>query len=362
MNVSDFDYELPEELIAAQPLAERSASRMLFCPRDDQAIHHQGVADILQHLTEGDALVVNNTRVIPARVNGIKKDTGGKVELLFVEPDREDGYRVMLKSSRRPSPGQALLLGTQQPIEVTFVEDLGAGLARIQILSDIDPMAFLDREGRLPLPPYIEKARENTPAGPVSEGTPAHRSLQVEDRTRYQTVFAETPGAVAAPTAGLHFTPELLKALEDRGVSVVSLTLHVGPGTFQPVKVESVADHQMHYERYELSEAACAQLVATQQGGGRICCVGTTCVRTLEAIAHQFGELRPASGETNIFITPGWEFKAVDGLLTNFHLPRSTLLMLVSAFGGYEKVMNAYRIAIENEYRFYSYGDCMLVI
>jgi len=293
--------------------------------------------------------VVNDTRVLPARVPGYKKDTGGKVEVLFVQPEDARTWRVMLKSSRRPAPGQVLSIGVQSVVDMVFVEDLESGLCRIRLPEGCDLLSFLEAEGDMPLPPYIVKAR-------------GAETQQAQDQDRYQTVYAREPGAVAAPTAGLHFTPEILEALKIKGVQVVPLTLHVGPGTFQPVKAERVGDHVMHFERYELSESACIELKETRKNGGRICCVGTTCVRTLEAVANKHGELRPDIGETDTFITPGWDFKAVDGLLTNFHLPRSTLLMLVSAFGGYEKVMNAYRIAIENQYRFYSYGDCMLVI
>jgi S-adenosylmethionine:tRNA ribosyltransferase-isomerase len=336
MRTSDFQYELPSELIAQHPAAERSASRLLHL-RADGACDDRWMRELPELLRAGDLLVFNDTRVIPARLHG-RKRSGGQVEILVERLLDEREFLAQLGVSRKPRPGDEIEVGDERLRLLGREDDLfhlryeGAGTL----------MAFLERAGRLPLPPYITHA-------PGSE-----------DAERYQTVFAARPGAVAAPTAGLHFDQALLAALRARGLSTATLTLHVGAGTFQPVRVEDLREHRMHAERYELSAGLVAAIAATRRAGGRVVAVGTTVTRALEAAAAE-GPPRAGAGETRIFITPGYRFRVVDCLLTNFHLPESTLLMLVCAFGGYERMMAAYRQAVSRRYRFFSYGDAMLI-
>ncbi|QNM96104.1 tRNA preQ1(34) S-adenosylmethionine ribosyltransferase-isomerase QueA [Chitinimonas koreensis] len=335
MLLSDFDYFLPESLIAQFPPAERGGSRLLHLPVAG-GLHDGRFADLPALLREGDLLVLNDTRVIKARLFG-RKDSGGQVEVLVERVLDEFEALAQIRASKPPRPGSRLLLG----------EAWGAAmLARqgefFRLKFDAPVLDVLEAAGRLPLPPYIE----HTP--------------DAADAERYQTVFAREPGAVAAPTAGLHFTEAMFAALDERGVRHARLTLHVGAGTFQPVRVENLAEHRMHHERYRIPAEALAAIRETRARGGRVVAVGTTSLRALEA-ACQRGLLAEPEGDTDIFITPGYDFRLVDALITNFHLPRSTLLMLVSAFAGYDRIMAAYRHAVERQYRFFSYGDAMLL-
>lgn len=342
MRVADFDYQLPEELIAQAPASPRDASRLLVLPPGG-GVEHRAFADLPGLLRAGDLLVFNDTRVIPARLLGVKEGTGGKVEMLLVDPiggELPRRWRAIGKAGKAIREGARLRFG-----------ELGAEVARVEgegfyeLLLDREGEALeaaLAAAGRLPLPPYIR------------------RDPGAEDAERYQTVFARRPGSAAAPTAGLHFTPGILAALEARGVARTAVTLHVGPGTFLPIRGDSIEGHRMHEERYEVPEAAVAAFEACRARGGRVVAVGTTSVRTLES-AFRGGRLHAGAGRTALFIKPGHAFAAVDLLVTNFHLPRSTLLMLVCAFGGRARVLAAYEEAVACRYRFFSYGDAMLV-
>jgi S-adenosylmethionine:tRNA ribosyltransferase-isomerase len=340
MLCSDFDYNLPPDLIAQHPAEPRDSARLLLLGRESGRMEHCGMGDFPDCLRAGDLLVLNNTRVIPARLFG-RKETGGRVEILVerLRGDRE--CLAQIRSSKSPRSGSWLVVDAapQARLQVT-----GRAGDFFQLLRTDGGtvMELLDAAGHVPLPPYITRA----------DAEP--------DRDRYQTVFAQRPGAVAAPTAGLHFTPELLAGIESRGVALGYVTLHVGAGTFQPVRGEQVESHRMHNEWYEVDADLCECALQTRQGGGRIVAVGTTSVRCLESAAHG-GTLQPARGETEIFIYPGFHFRSVDAMLTNFHLPRSTLLMLVSAFAGRERVLAAYREAVQQRYRFFSYGDAMFI-
>ena len=337
MKKSDFHYDLPPELIAQAPLAERSASRLLVVPADG-AFEDRQVRDLVDYLRPGDLLVFNDTRVIPARLFG-QKQTGGRVEILLER--LLGGHEVLAQvgASKTPKPGNRITLD-----EGTVVEVLGreGEFHRLRFLTDEPLEKVLLRAGRLPLPPYIE------------------REPGADDAERYQTVFARHTGAVAAPTAGLHFDQALLAALEARGVRVGHVTLHVGAGTFQPMRVESVHEHRMHSEWLNVGAELCRQVAQARAAGGRVVAVGTTVVRALETAARE-GELRPYAGETNIFLFPGKRIRTVDAMLTNFHLPESTLMMLVSAFAGRERILSAYAHAVRERYRFFSYGDAMLL-
>ncbi len=332
MDVEEFDYQLPEELIAQEPLPERDASRLLVLPRRSGPVRHARVRDLPDLLRAGDVLVVNDARVIPARLHGRKEGTGGKVELLLVEPLAGGDWLALGQASKPLREGARVeVLGSA--IEIVQVREGGELVVRLPVRGDA-LWSFLERAGEVPLPPYIRHAPGET------------------DRERYQTVFARERGAVAAPTAGLHFTPALIEALGARGIAVARITLHVGPGTFLPVRARRVEDHRMHRERYFVP-AETAQALAR---AGRVVAVGTTALRTLEASAG-----RPGPGATDLFITPGYDFQVVDALFTNFHLPKSTLLMLVAAFAGLDRIRAAYREAIAERYRFFSYGDAMLI-
>ena len=346
MTLDEFDYELPRERIAQHPLPRRDAARLLVLDRATGRLEDSGVGELAGWLDAGDLLVLNDTRVVPARLLG-RKASGGRVELLLVErvaPD-EPVWRCLLRASRKPGVGARLELADDLSATVLGREADGLWLvgfeSRSSSLGSLE--AALERAGRLPLPPYIER--------PPAE----------DDRERYQTVFARRPGAVAAPTAGLHFTPELLGALAAAGIGTAWLTLHVGPGTFEPVRSERVDDHVMHAEVFEIPEATADALRVARERGARIVAVGTTVVRALEHVAKRDGEVHAARGACDLFIRPGFRFRVVDALLTNFHLPRSTLLMLVAAFAGRERVLEAYAHAMRERYRFYSYGDAMLV-
>lgn len=336
MRVSDFQFELPDRLIARHPLAERRASRLLCLDGPSGALEHRHFADLLDYLRPGDLMVFNNTRVIPARLFG-RKESGGQLEILVERV--LDGRRVLahVRSSKSPKPGSRIVLDDGTLATMLARHD---ALFELEFAEDVLPL--LERIGHMPLPPYIDRADE------------------AADRERYQTVYAARAGAVAAPTAGLHFDQAMLQAIADKGVETAQVTLHVGAGTFQPVRVERIEDHHMHSEWLEVGQEVVDAVRACKARGGRVVAVGTTSVRSLETAARS-GEIEPFAGDTNIFIYPGRPFHVVDALVTNFHLPESTLLMLVSAFAGYAETMAAYRAAVDNEYRFFSYGDAMFI-
>lgn len=342
MNVSDYNYQLPPELIAQFPPAKRTDSRLLLMHANGDLDDRQ-LPGIVDQLAAGDLLVLNDTKVIPARLFG-RKETGGKVEVLLERISGDRQLLAQIKSSKAPRIGQVLLVNGDDAARLTVT---GRQDNFFELSADVDGdlCDWFDKVGHMPLPPYIDRA-----------------DLQ-EDQSRYQTVFAQHQGAVAAPTAGLHYDQALLDKIKAKGVNIQTITLHVGAGTYQPVRVDTIAEHKMHSERIHVSEQVCQSICATKASGGRIIAVGTTVVRSLESAARRStkGLIEPYSGETDIFIYPGFEFKIVDALQTNFHLPQSTLLMLVSAFSGKEKVMNAYKYAIEQHYRFFSYGDAMLL-
>jgi S-adenosylmethionine:tRNA ribosyltransferase-isomerase len=336
MRVSDFHFDLPESLIARYPLAERRASRLLVLDGESAVLAHRRFTDLLDHLRPGDLMVFNDTRVIPARLFG-RKDSGGKLEILVERVLDEQRVLAHVRSSKSPKPGAAILIEGGGSAEVLMRHD-----ALFELRFDEPVLALLERVGHMPLPPYIDRADD------------------AADRERYQTVYAQRPGAVAAPTAGLHFDQALLEAIRRKGVETAFVTLHVGAGTFQPVRVERIEDHHMHQEWLEVGQDVVDAVAACRGRGGRVIAVGTTSVRSLESAARD-GELKAFSGDTDIFIYPGRPFHVVDALVTNFHLPESTLLMLVSAFAGYAETMAAYACAVEHGYRFFSYGDAMYI-
>jgi len=341
MQLSDFTYDLPSELIAQEALEERSASRLLHLDTNQnptQALDKQ-FNDILDLIHPKDLLIFNNTRVIPARLIG-EKETGGKVEVMIERV--LDNHRAMahVRANKSPKAGGKLQLENEINAEVIARQDT---LFEIEFEHKLTVFELLEKYGHIPLPPYIE--RDDTDA----------------DKERYQTVFAEEVGAVAAPTAGLHFTPELLQELKDKGVETAKVTLHVGAGTFLPVRVDNLEEHVMHAEWVEVDQETCDAVEACKARGGKVVAVGTTSVRSLESAAKQTGSIRPFTGDTRLFITPGFKFNVVDAMITNFHVPESTLLMLVSAFSGYENIMNAYQHAVKERYRFFSYGDAMFL-
>lgn len=338
MKTSDFRFDLPEELIAQYPSEQRSASRLLALNGSDGTLQDLQFTDLLRLLNPDDLLVFNNTRVMPARLLG-QKDSGGKVEVLVERVLDNERVLAHVRSSKSPTTGRKLLLEGQLEVEVLGRHD---ALFELRFIDSQSVVETLEAIGRLPLPPYIE------------------REVDRADLERYQTVYAQNTGAVAAPTAGLHFDEAMLERLKQAGIETAALTLHVGAGTFQPVRVEDIRSHQMHSEVIEVSEQVCNQVKATRARGGRVIAVGTTSVRALES-ASQNGEIAPFEGETDIFIYPGYEFSSVDAMVTNFHLSESTLLMLVSAFAGREHILNAYQHAIEQRYRFFSYGDAMFI-
>jgi len=344
MKTSLFDYTLPPELIAQHPPERRELARMMVLHRATGTIEHRAITDLVDYLHAPDVLVLNNTKVIPARIFGHKAASGGKVELLLLEETSPGEWKVLMKTSRRPKIGAELTLCSGKA-RASMLYDGEQGEAVLKIESDRPLMEILDEEGVPPLPPYI--ARKNQ----------TREQIQT-DRERYQTVYAAEPGAAAAPTAGLHFTPELLQTLEDQGVKKAELTLHVGLGTFRPVSAEIITDHEMHHERYVVSERAAQTINTAKSAGGKVVAVGSTSVRTLESLPR----IGKAEGSTNIFIYPPYEFKMVDAILTNFHLPQSTLLMMMSAFATREQMLHAYEVAVREKYRFFSYGDCMLIL
>lgn len=340
MKKQDFYYELPEELIAQDPLAQRSSSRLLVLDRQSGAVSHHTFREIADYLNEGDCLVINDTKVIPARLIGSKEETGAKIEVLLLKRKENNIWETLVKPGKKAKAGarinfgEGLLTG-----EVVGIAEEGNRLIRFSYEGIFEEI--LDRLGQMPLPPYI--------------------THQLEDKNRYQTVYAKHTGSAAAPTAGLHFTPELLKELEKKGVEIARVTLHVGLGTFRPVKVDEITDHHMHSEFYRIDEEAAEKINRAKAAGKRVVCVGTTSCRTIESAADETGRLEEKSGWTEIFIYPGYRFKVLDGLITNFHLPESTLIMLVSALAGRENVLGAYEEAVEERYRFFSFGDAMLI-
>jgi S-adenosylmethionine:tRNA ribosyltransferase-isomerase len=340
MKLSDFYYDLPEELIAQEPIQERHMSRLLVLDRETGQIEHRVFKDMIHYLQQGDCLVLNNTRVIPARLLGEREDTGGKIEFVLLKKTNGDVWEVILRPGRRAKPGARFVFGNGiLKAEVIDIVEEGNRLVRFEYDGVFEQI--LDKVGIMPLPPYISK--------------------RLEDSERYQTVYSRHRGSAAAPTAGLHFSGELLEQLSEKGVDTAYVTLHVGLGTFRPVKTENILEHKMHSEFYNLSEEACTRINKARSSGHRVIAVGTTSCRVLETVGDEKGELAPGSGWTNIFIYPGYRFKVVDGLITNFHLPESTLIMLVSALAGRDKVLTAYNTAIAERYRFFSFGDAMMI-
>lgn len=341
MNTNDFDFYLPEDLIAQTPLEKRDASKLLVLDRQKQTMLDTTFHSIIDQLKAGDALVMNNTRVLPARLYGQKPDTKGHVEFLLLKNTQDKQWEVLAKPAKRLKVGAKVAFGDGR-LTATIVEELEHGGRIVEFDYEGIFLEVLESLGEMPLPPYIHE--------------------KLEDKERYQTVYAKENGSAAAPTAGLHFTPELLAAIEAKGVKLVYLTLHVGLGTFRPVSVDNVDDHDMHSEFYQLSEEAAQILNQTKAEGGRIVAVGTTSIRTLETIGSKYdGQLRAESGWTKIFIKPGYQFKVVDAFSTNFHLPKSTLVMLVAAFAGRDFTLSAYQHAVEEGYRFFSFGDAMFI-
>ncbi|MCI9164277.1 MAG: tRNA preQ1(34) S-adenosylmethionine ribosyltransferase-isomerase QueA [Lachnospiraceae bacterium] len=336
MNVKDFTFDLPQELIAQDPLEDRSSSRLLVMDKRTGEIRHRVFRDIIEYLRPGDCLVVNNTKVIPARLFGVKEDTGAKIEVLLLKRKEGDVWETLVKPGRKCRPGTELVFGEGLLRgSVLEVAEEGNRLIRFRYNGIFEEV--LDQLGQMPLPPYI--------------------THELKDKNRYQTVYAKHDGSAAAPTAGLHFTRELLQKIQDKGIEVAHVTLHVGLGTFRPVKVENVLDHHMHSEFYVVEEEQAEKINRAKAAGGRVICVGTTSCRTLESAAGPDGTVKAGSGWTDIFIYPGYVFKAMDCLITNFHLPESTLVMLVSALAGREHVLHAYGEAIREKYRFFSFGD-----
>lgn len=340
MKLSDFYYELPQELIAQEPAAQRDQSRLLVLDKISGDIEHKSFKDIISYLNSGDCLVLNNTRVIPARLFGVKEGTLGKIEFVLLKRIDRDTWEVILKPGKKAKPGSRFVFGSGELIgEVIEIVDDGNRIVKFHYEGIFEQI--LDKLGNMPLPPYITK--------------------KLEDKERYQTVYSKEKGSAAAPTAGLHFTNDLLDAIRNKGIKVVFVTLHVGLGTFRPVKVQNILEHKMHSEYFEIPEETADIINDTRQKGGKIIAVGTTTSRTLESCTDDSGLVNSRSGWTDIFIYPGYKFKIVDSLITNFHLPESTLIMLISAFAGRENVLSAYKMAVSEEYRFFSFGDAMLI-
>ena len=341
MNINEFDYELPEELIAQTPLKDRSSSRLLVMDKKTGELKHRHFRDILKFLRKGDVLVLNDTKVIPARLIGIKEETGAVIEILLLKDMGEDTWECLSKPAKRLKVGTIVSFG-EGLLKAQVVEKFDEGLVHVKLLYKGILMEILDKLGTMPLPPYIHE--------------------KLEDQSRYQTVYAKNIGSAAAPTAGLHFTKELLSDIEKQGIIVTYVTLHVGLGTFRPVEVENILDHKMHSEYYIMNKETADILNKAKDEGRRIVAVGTTSTRTLETIAtNNNGRFIATSGNTSIFIYPGYEFKGIDCLITNFHLPKSTLVMLVSALSSRDNILNAYREAIKEKYRFFSFGDAMFI-
>lgn len=338
----DFWYDLPKELIAQEPANPRDSARLMVLHRGSDSIEHRVFRDLTAYLMPGDLLVVNNSKVLPARIIGTKQPTGAVCELLLLRQVKGDQWECLARPGKRMQPGTRVSFGDGS-LTAVVDETEEDGNKLVTFSYDTETLyEKLDEFGKMPLPPYITK--------------------QLEDQSQYQTVYAKELGSAAAPTAGLHFTPELMDTLRAKGVDIAEVTLHVGLGTFRPVQEDEITDHKMHSEWYSVSEEVAEKIRATKAAGHRVIAVGTTSCRTLEAVAAKYGEIRPCSGNTDIFLYPGVEFKCIDGLITNFHLPESTLIMLVSAFYGYERTLAAYKVAVEEKYRFFSFGDAMLIL
>ena len=340
MKTDDFDYELPEELIAQTPLEKRDSSRMLVLDKQNGNIFHKTFTDILDYLNSGDTLVLNDTKVIPARIIGIKEETGAVIELLLLKNINDNTWECLAKPAKRVKLGSVISFG-DGILRAQCIEEKEEGIRVLNLMYEGILYEILDKLGTMPLPPYIHE--------------------KLEDQSRYQTVYAKNIGSAAAPTAGLHFTKELLDKIKEKGINIAYVTLHVGLGTFRPVNVSDVTKHKMHTEYYEISKDTCDIINQTKEKNKKIVVVGTTSVRVLETVMNKFGHLRECSGFTDIFIYPGYQFKIVDNLITNFHLPKSTLVMLVSALAGKENIMKAYKEAVDNKYRFFSFGDSMFI-
>ena len=339
---SDYYYDLPQELIAQTPLERRDSSRLMVLNKETGEISHHVFTDIIDYLNPGDVLAVNNSRVMPSRLIGKKEDTDGAIEFLLLKQLGNDEWETMVRPGKRAKIGARFVFGDGL-LHAEVLEILEGGNRRVKFEYEGNNIfAVLEEVGRMPLPPYITK--------------------QLEDQSQYQTVYAKELGSAAAPTAGLHFTPELMDTIRSKGVGIAEVTLHVGLGTFRPVQEDEISDHKMHSEWYSISEETAQRIRETKAAGHRVIAVGTTSCRTLEAAAAKYGEIKACSGNTSIFLYPGVKFNCIDGLITNFHLPESTLIMLVSALYGYEKTMAAYKVAVEEKYRFFSFGDAMLIL
>lgn len=340
MDLKDFNYDLPEELIAQDPLEDRSSSRLMVLHKDTGRIEHKIFRDIIDYLNPGDCLVINDTKVIPARLMGIKEDTGAAIEVLLLKRNADDVWECLVKPGKKARTGARIVFGEGLLVgEIVDVIEDGNRMIKFHYEGIFEEI--LDKLGQMPLPPYI--------------------THKLQDKNRYQTVYAKNEGSAAAPTAGLHFTKELLEKIKEKGVNVVSITLHVGLGTFRPVKVDKIEEHHMHTETFNISKEAADTINRTRAAGGRVIAVGTTSCRALESAAADDGTIPARSGDTDIFIYPGYKFKAIDCLITNFHLPESTLIMLVSALAGRDNIMNAYETAVKERYRFFSFGDAMFI-
>ena len=340
MDLKDFNYDLPEELIAQDPLEDRSSSRLMVLHKDTGSIEHKIFRDIIDYLNPGDCLVINDTKVIPARLMGIKEDTGAAIEVLLLKRNADDVWECLVKPGKKARTGARIVFGEGLLVgEIVDVIEDGNRMIKFHYEGIFEEI--LDKLGQMPLPPYI--------------------THKLQDKNRYQTVYARNEGSAAAPTAGLHFTKELLEKIKEKGVNVVSITLHVGLGTFRPVKVDKIEEHHKHTETFNISKEAADTINRTRAAGGRVIAVGTTSCRTLESAAADDGTIPARSGDTDIFIYPGYKFKAIDCLITNFHLPESTLIMLVSALAGRDNIMNAYETAVKERYRFFSFGDAMFI-
>ncbi len=340
MSTDDFDYDLPEELIAQTPLEKRDSSRLMVLDKKTGEVEHKVFTDIMDYLEEGDTLVLNDTKVLPARLIGVKEETGAVIEVLLLKNLVNDDWECLVKPARRVKVGTVVSFG-EGKLKAECIAEEDEGIRHFRFLYQGILLEILEELGTMPLPPYIHE--------------------KLEDQSRYQTVYAKEVGSAAAPTAGLHFTKELLEHIKEKGVNVCYITLHVGLGTFRPVSVSNVEEHEMHSEFYSMKKEVAELLKETKKNGKRIIAVGTTTTRTLETIMSEYSEFRECSGWTKIFIYPGYQFKAIDALITNFHLPKSTLVMLVSAFASKDYIMNAYKIAVEEKYRFFSFGDAMFI-
>ena len=340
MKTEDFDYYLPEELIAQTPIKERTSSKMLVLNKDSDDIEHKHFYNIIDYLEKGDTLVLNDTKVLPARLIGNKEETNAVIEILLLKNIEHDFWECLVKPARRIKVGTIVSFGNGL-LKAKCIKELDQGIRHFELIYDGILYEILDKLGTMPLPPYIHE--------------------QLKDQSRYQTVYAKEIGSAAAPTAGLHFTKELLKEIEAKGVNICYITLHVGLGTFRPVSTSNILEHKMHSEYYSMSSEVAKTLTETRKNGHKIIAVGTTTTRTLETVMSKSNEFKETSGWTDIFIYPGYKFKAIDALITNFHLPKSTLIMLVSAFAGKDKILNAYKIAVSKKYRFFSFGDAMFI-